>query len=139
MLPDIPSNRTDRFRSGEISDQRYDQVAFLHALDGLELIFGGEETPVPGCTVRLCHQVGVAGIWGEIDETAGESKTQIGSGLKKRLRDMTNSSFILVGELETFLVLQILHHTPGTRLEEFKIGTIRLTLAQQCVRCGICR
>src|SRR4051812_35216872 len=96
VFQDISRHRTDRFRSREISDQRHNQIAFLHTLNGLKLILGSEKIPVPRYAVALRHQVGIGRHSPVVVISGDEAITQIGTGLEKRLRDGTNSSLVVV-------------------------------------------
>src|SRR5262249_29401363 len=129
----------DRLRSREISDERHNQIAFLHALDCLELILRSEEIPVARYTIGLRHQIGIARHSPEVAIAADKRITQVGTRLEKRLRDVTNSGLVCVRELEAFLVFQVLHNTSDIFLEECGNGATKSGSAKQHFGCGIRR
>src|SRR5215469_11913908 len=122
VLPHVLRNSTDRFRSGEIADQRHDQVVFLESLDQSELIVSCEKIPVSRYTIALGHQFGVARPSPEVAIATNERVPQFRAGLEKRFCNVANPSLILVRELEAFLLFQILDDAYEICLEKGRIG-----------------
>src|SRR5262245_25713313 len=107
MLINILGDRPNRFWTGEIPDERHNQIRSLHASDILELLLRTEKTPVSRCTIAFRHQIGVGRRPAEL-VIAGARVPKVGTGFAKRLRDITKSSLVGVREPETFFAFQIL-------------------------------
>src|SRR5262249_19098083 len=112
----------------------------LHALDCLELILGCEKIPVPRYAVALRHKIGIARHSSAVAITSDEGIFQLWARLEKCLRDVTNSSLVLLGELEKLFLFQILHYTRDICLEKSRNRTMQFIGAKQRFECGIrCR